>query len=82
MISVNSFIAAIICNALCSPHKGIYKTYAAHTEFDWCRGLLAAICVVNVYDHFMSTGDFIADSIAIVRGLIKLSKLYVLFVTK
>lgn len=45
----------------------------ARPQFDWFHRLLAAICVVNVYDPFMSTGDFIADSIAIVTDLIKLS---------
>lgn len=49
------------------------KHMRARPQFDWFHRLLAAICVVNVYDPFMSTGDFIADSIAIVTDLIKLS---------
>lgn len=50
-----------------SLYGGAYKIYS----FDWLRRLLAAICVVNVYDRFMSTGGFITDSIGVVTDLIK-----------
>lgn len=43
----------------------------ARPRFDWARRLLAAICVVNVYGHFMSSARFIADSIGVVTDLIK-----------
>lgn len=43
----------------------------ARPRFDWVRRLLAAICVVNVYDRFMRAGGFIADSIGVVTDLIK-----------
>lgn len=35
-----------------------YKIFESTAPFDWSRRLLAAICVVNVYDDFMSTGEF------------------------
>lgn len=47
------------------------KYIVTQPRFDWFRRLLASICVVNVYGLFMSTGGFIADSIAIVTDLIK-----------